>query len=113
MTAVKSNFSLADITARDNFRKLGAALAANPGGELNRTLVGARVVIGFDGIKRTELVRSEAADHISSIPSLFSLGELKDDLTDMVLASPAVPARREERAALQPLLAAFFTGLGN
>jgi type III restriction enzyme len=113
MTTVKSNFSLADITSTDSFRKLGAALAANPEGELNRTLVGARVVIGFDGIKRTELVRSEAADHIRSIPSLFSLGELKDDLTDMVLASPAVPARKEERAALQPLLVAFFAGLGD
>ena len=113
MSAVKSNFSLADITNKDNFRKLGAALAANPEGELNRTLVGARVVIGFDGIKRTELVRSEAADHIRSIPSLFSLGELKNDLTDMVLASPAVPARKEERSALQPLLDAFFAGLGD
>jgi type III restriction enzyme len=113
MTTVQSNFSLADITDTDNFRKLGAALAANPDGELNRTLVGARVVVGFDGIKRTELVRSEAADRIHSIPSLFSFGELRHELTDMVLASPAVPARKEERAALQPLLDAFFSGLGN
>ncbi|MHB1988273.1 MAG: DEAD/DEAH box helicase [Acidimicrobiales bacterium] len=112
MTAVQSSFSLADITDTDNFRKLGTALAANPDGELNRTLVSARVVVGFDGIKRTELVRSEAADRIRSIPSLFSFGELRDELTDMVLASPAVPARKEERAALQPLLDAFFAGLG-
>lgn len=112
MTAVQSRFSLADITDTDNFRKLGAALAANPDGELNRTLVSARVVVGFDGIKRTELVRSEAADRIRSIPSLFSFSELRDELTDMVLASPAVPARKEERAALQPLLDAFFAGLG-
>jgi type III restriction enzyme len=70
-------------------------------------------VVGFDGIKRTELVRSEAADRIRSIPSLFSFGELRDELTDMVLASPAVPARKEERAALQPLLDAFFSGLGS
>ena len=113
MTAVQSSFSLADITDTDNFRKLGAALAANPDGELNRTLIGARVVVGFDGIKRTELVRSEAADRIRSIPSLFSFGELRDELTDMVLAAPAVPARKEERAALQPLLDAFFSGLGS
>jgi len=112
MTAVQSSFSLADITDTDNFRKLGATLAADPDGELNRTLVSARVVLGFDGIKRTELVRSEAADRIRSIPSLFSFGELRDELTDMVLASPAVPARKEERAALQPLLDAFFAGLG-
>jgi type III restriction enzyme len=113
MTMVQSSFSLADITDTDNFRKLGAALAANPDGELNRTLVSARVVVGFDGIKRTELVRSEAADHIRSIPSLFSFGELRDELTEMVLASPAVPARKEERAALQPILDAFFAGLGD
>jgi type III restriction enzyme len=113
MTAVRSDFSLADITDVDSFRKLGAALAANPDGELNRTLVGARIVVGPDGVKRTELVRSEAADHIRSTPSLFSFGELRTELSDMVLASPAVPARKEERAALQPLLDAFFSGLGD
>ncbi len=84
MTAVQSSFSLADITETDSFRKLGVALAANPDGELSRTLVGARVVVGPDGIKRTELVRSEAADHIRSTPSLFSLADLRDNLTEMV-----------------------------
>ena len=113
MSAVRSDFSLADITDLDRFRKLGAALAADPDGELNRTLVGARIVVGPDGIKRTELVRSEAADRIRSIPSLFSAAELRSELTDMVLASPAVPARKEERIALQPLLDAFFDGLGS
>jgi type III restriction enzyme len=112
MTTVESNFSLADITQTDPFRKLGSMLAADPDGELSRTLVSARVIIGSDGIKRTELVRSEAADHIRSIPSLFSLGELRENLTDIILASPAVPARKEERAALQPFLDAFFEGLG-
>lgn len=113
MTTVQSSFSLADITETDRFRKLGAALAANPDGELNRTLVGARVVIGPDGIKRTELVRSAAADRIRSIPSLFALDELRDQLTEIVLASPPVPARKDQRAALQPLLDAFFEGLGD
>jgi type III restriction enzyme len=112
MTVVESSFSLADITETDAFRKLGAMLAANPDGELNRTLVGARVVVGPDGIKRTVLVRSEAADHIRSIPSLFAMPELRENLTDIVLASPAVPARKEERAALQRFLDAFLDGLG-
>ena len=112
MTTVESSFSLADITENDAFRKLGTMLAANPDGELSRTLVGARVVVGPDGIKRTVLVRSEAADHIRSIPSLFALPELRENLTDIVLASPAVPARKEERAALQRFLDAFFDGLG-
>jgi type III restriction enzyme len=88
-------------------------LAADPDGELSRTLVSARVVVGPDGIKHTELVRSEAADHIRSIPSLFSLSDLRENLTDIVLASSAVPARKEERAALAPLLDAFFAGLGD
>lgn len=113
MTAVKSSFSLADITDLSAFRKLGTALAANPEGELNRTLVSARVVVGSDGVKRTELVRSEAADHIRSVPSLFSASELREQLTEMVLAAPAVPARKEERVAVQPLLNAFLNGLGD
>ncbi len=113
MSAVRSDFSLADITDVDGFRKLGAALAADPDGELNRTLVGAKIVVGRDGIKQTELVRSKAGDRIRSIPSLFSAGELRSELTDMVLASPAVPARKEERLALQPLMDAFFDGLGS
>lgn len=56
MSAVESAFSLADITDTDRFRKLGASLAANPEGELARTLVSARVVVGPDGMKRAELV---------------------------------------------------------
>jgi type III restriction enzyme len=113
MTTVESNFKLADITETDNFRKLGAKLAANPQGELNRTLVGARVITGSDGIKRTRLVRAGAADKIISVPSLFALDDLREKLTEIVLASPAVPARKEERAALQPFLDAFFAGMGD
>jgi hypothetical protein len=112
MTAVESNFSLADITNPDAFGKLGTTLAADPDGELNRTLVSARVVTGPDGVKRTELIRSTAADTIKSTPTLFALDELRDNLTEIVLASPAVPARKEERTAFQPLLDAFLAGLG-
>jgi type III restriction enzyme len=112
MSAVKSSFSLADITDTEPFRKLGAALATNPEDELSRTLVGARVVTGADGIKRTELIRSTAADRIRSIPTLFSLDDLRSQLFDIVLASPAVPARANQRAAAAPLIEAFFNGLG-
>jgi type III restriction enzyme len=113
MTAVKASFSLADIWDRSAFRRLGTALAANPEGELNRTLVSARVVVGPDGVKRTELVRSDAADRIRSVPTLFSAGELREQLTEMVLAAPAVPARKEERVAVQPLIDEFLDGLGS
>ena len=68
---------------------------------------------GADGVKRTELVRSEAADHIRSIPTLLSPSDLREQLTEMVLAAPAVPTRKEERAAVRPLLDAFLDGLGS
>ena len=113
MTAVKSSFSLADITELDRFRSLGASLATDPDGELNRTLVSAKVRVGQDGIKRTELIRSEAADHIKSAPTLFALEELRNELIEMILASPSVPARKNQQTALVPILEAFFDGLGN
>jgi type III restriction enzyme len=113
MAIVPSRFSVADITDVESFRKLGSALAANPEGELNRTIVSARVVVGPEGIKRTELVRSQAADRIRSTPSLVSADELRRELAEMILASLAVPARKEEGAALKPLLDAFLSGLGS
>jgi type III restriction enzyme len=112
MSAVQSSFSLADITNSDPFRRLGASLAADPDGELSRTLVGARVVTGPDGMKRTELIRSNAADRIRSESTLFALQDLRAQLVEMVLASPAVPARASQRAAVVPLIDAFFDGLG-
>ena len=102
MTTVTSKFSLADITDLESFHRLGAALAADPEGELSRTLVTARVIVGFDGIKRTELVRQSAADRIVSAPTLFPLDALRSQLVDMVLTSPSVPARPKERAAVAP-----------
>jgi type III restriction enzyme len=113
MSAVESAFSLADITDTDRFRKLGRSLAANPEGELARTLVSARVVVGSDGMKRTELLTSGAADRIRSNPTLFAAQDLRNALVEMVLGSPAVPARREQRAAVAPLIDAFLAGLGS
>jgi type III restriction enzyme len=112
MSAVRSSFTLADITDVDAFRKLGASLAADPDGELSRTLVSARIVAGPDGMKRTELVTSEAADRVRSAPRLLPEEDLRAQLVELVLASPAVLARRDQRAALMPKLDAFFKGLG-
>jgi type III restriction enzyme len=112
MSAVESPFTLADITDTDTFRRLGASLAANPDSELARTLVSARVVTGPDGVKRTELVTSGAADRVQSVATLFSLEDLRRQLIDVVLASPAVPARNNQRAAVLPLINAFVAGLG-
>lgn len=113
MTNVKSRFSLADIADSDAFRKLGVSLAADPEGELSRTVVSAKVVTGPDGMKRTELITAEAADRVRSAPRLFPEEDLREQLAEAVLASPAVPARKSERAALSPLLSAFFDGLGS
>jgi type III restriction enzyme len=113
MRNVQSHFSLADITGTDVFRKLGASLAADPDTELNRTIVSARVVTGPDGVKRTELVTAEAADRIQSAARLRPEEDLREELAQGVLASPCVPARKNERTALEPLLNAFFEGLGS
>ena len=113
MSAVQSPFTLADITDTDRFRKLGRSLAADPDGELARTLVSARIVTGPDGVKRTELVTSGAADRVQSNATLFGAGDLRSQLVDIVLGSPAVPARKDQRAAVAPLMEAFFDGLGD
>jgi type III restriction enzyme len=112
MTAVTAPFSLADITETDAFTKLGSSLASDPTAELSRTLISARVETGPDGMRRTVTVTRAGADRVQSAPTLFPLHDLRRQLVDMVLASPAVPARKEQRAALVPLLAAFFDGLG-
>lgn len=110
---VESAFSLADITDTEPFRRLGRALATDPDGQLSRTLLSARVVRDPDGIRRTELVTTTAADRVRSTVPLLPAEHLRAQLADMVLASPWVQARKEERAAVAPLLEAFFDGLGN
>jgi type III restriction enzyme len=112
MTEVKSSFSLADITDSQAFRKLGATLAADPDGELNRTLVSAKVIEGADGLKRTALITRKAADKLKSPTSLFPETDLRKGLTELVLSSSAVPARKGQVKAFQPLLDAFIEGIG-
>jgi type III restriction enzyme len=112
MTNIESSFSLADITEMDAFRNLGETLAANPADELRRTVVSAQLVVGPDGVKRTELITAPAVDEVKSAPTLFALEELRERLVDLVLSSPFVPARKNERAATQPIIDAFLRGLG-
>src|SRR3712207_7000513 len=50
--------------------------------------------------KRTELVTSAAADRVRSTPRLFPEDNLRARLAEAVLASSAVPARKDQRAAL-------------
>jgi len=57
MTNVEAHFSLTDITDLDPFTKLGRQLAASPDRELQRTKVSAKVIVGPDGLRTTELIR--------------------------------------------------------
>lgn len=111
-TAVKANFTLADIIDVDPFRKLGLALATDPEAELSRTLVGARVVTGPDGIRRTVTVTKAAQDHVQASTALFPLEDLRARLAEAVLMSPAVPAYKSQRKGVNRLLDAFLGGLG-
>jgi type III restriction enzyme len=113
MTPVQSKFSLADITDLDPFRKLGERLATNPGEELRRMQVSARIVTGEDGIRRTTLVTAPAVDKVTSPPTLIPLEDLREQLFEQVLSAPAVPARASERGRAAPLIQAFFDGLGD
>jgi type III restriction enzyme len=112
MTSVTAPFSLADITETDAFVKLGLSLASDPETELSRTLISARIDTGPNGIRRTVTVTTAATDHVRSAPILLPLANLRAQLADMILTSHVVPARKEQRAALVPLLDAFFQGLG-
>lgn len=112
MTAVKSDFSLADITELDLFRRLGRSIAADPVGQLRRVTLGARIIVGPDGLRRTELVTTRALDRVESPATLYPLDEVRADLLDHVLAAPAVPARVSERRPASEIVDAFLDGLG-
>ncbi|MGH9026818.1 MAG: DEAD/DEAH box helicase [Acidimicrobiia bacterium] len=112
MTQVESTFSLGDITDLDPFTKLGQQIATDPEAELRRVKVSARIVEGFDGIRRTELVTSTAVDKIEATRSLFPLEDSKLELVEAVLGAPVVPARKDERVHAARLVDAFVAGLG-
>jgi len=112
MTPIKNEFSLLDITDLDPFRKLGASIASDPAGALRRVTLGARIVYGSDGLRRTELVTSEAVDRVASLVSLFPREEARQQLIARVLAAPVVPARAKERHPAGEIVDAFLRGLG-
>lgn len=113
MTAVQSPFTLADITDRGPFRQLGERLARDPVDELRRIRLTAHVVETLDGLKHTELTPGKTVDRVESPASLIPLEGAIKRLADQVLASSVVPARKNQRAQLAPLLDAFVAGLGD
>jgi type III restriction enzyme len=112
MTRVQSSFSLADITDMEPFRRLGEQIAAEPEARLRRTTIDARILSDPTGQRHTELITTAGADAIYSQPTLQPLDASIEALRERILNAPFVPARRNQRAALQPLLDAFLQGLG-
>jgi type III restriction enzyme len=113
MTVVRNEFSLADITDRSPFKKLGESMAADPLGTLRRITLGAKIIQGPDGLRRTELVRTAAVDRVESPAILFALEDLREQLIEQVLSAPAVPARANQRRPAGEIVEAFIRGLGS
>lgn len=112
MTAIKSSFSLADITDDVPFFRLGESIAADPVGSLRRVTLSARIVRGADGLRRTELVTARAVDRVESPASLFPLQDVRQQLIGQVLAAPVVPARANQVRPAGEIVDAFLRGLG-
>ena len=112
MTEVRSEFSLADITELEPFRRFGESLAADPVGSLRRVTVSAEIITGSDGLRRTELVTAPAMDRVESPAMLFPLDELREQLLDQVLGASVVPARVNQRKPARDIVDAMIRGLG-
>lgn len=113
MTPIKNEFSLSDLTDLNAFRDAGERIAADPVGALRRVTLSARIVTGPDGLRRTELVTAAALDRVESPATLFPLEDLKADLTEQILAAPAVPARANQRRPAGQIVEAFIRGLSD
>jgi type III restriction enzyme len=113
MTPLKAEFSLADITDHDSFRKLGQGIAADPDGTLRRVTVSAHVIEDLDGIRRTELVTAAAVDHVPAQITLVPLDALRERMIVALMNSSVVPARPKEKNASAVLVDEFLAGLGD
>ena len=87
---LENPFSLSDITDLEPFRDLGRRLHVDPEGTLRRTVVGAKVIVDENGIKRTELVTSQAVDTVHASGFTLTEDELRSQLTEAILGSPVV-----------------------
>lgn len=102
MTPIKSNFPLADIIDTEAFRRLGESLAADPVAQPRRIRLSAIILEGQDGIRRTELVTTGAVDRIDSPAIQLPLADVRQQLTELVLAAPVIPARANQHLAVHP-----------
>lgn len=112
MTAVKSDFSLADITDLEPFRRLGEHIAAEPSDMLRRVALGAQVVAGPDGQRKTVSVTQRAERTVESRALPLPLTDARQALIDTVLDSPVVPDRPQEVRPAERIVDALLRGLG-
>ena len=111
---VAAEFSLADIAFGEYanpFRELGERLAVNPSEELRRTRLGATIVEGPDGIRRTVTTTSGVADKVSSEGKQLSLDGARGELVDRICASRVVAPRKAERVAADAIVDTFLAGV--
>jgi type III restriction enzyme len=111
MSRVELKFSLADITDLDAFEKLGRRLATDPDDDLRRMELGARIVTGPDGLRRTELVTT-TGDRVVSAAATIPLAEARARLVDAVLGAEIVPPHEREARAAERIVDVFVKGLG-
>jgi type III restriction enzyme len=109
MTAVKGEFSLADVDP-EVFRKLGERHAADPEALLLRTVVSAEAD-GENG-RNVRLVTRTATDKVAGSTVEVPLEESVASIRRVIAASDEVPARGKELTFLDGLLNAYVTGLG-
>lgn len=74
--------------------------------------LGARVVTGPDGLRRTELVTT-TGDRVVSAAKAIPLEEARGRLLDTLIGAEIVPAREKEAYAAEKIVDAFLRGLGN
>ena len=110
MTAVKGEFSLADVDPAV-FRKLGERHAADPEALLLRTVVSAEAE-GEDG-RNVRLVTRTATDKVAGSKVQVPLEESVASIRRVIAASDEVPARPKELTFLEGLLKAYVDGLGD
>ncbi|MDQ3380339.1 MAG: DEAD/DEAH box helicase family protein [Actinomycetota bacterium] len=112
MTKVQLKFSLADITELNAFEALGRRLASEPEDDLRRMELGARIVTGSDGLRRTELVTT-TGDRIVSQAEAIPLETARAQLLDALLGAEIVPPHASEASAARHIVDAFLRGLGD
>lgn len=112
MQSIQSPFSLADITDLDPFRAAGRRIAADPSGQLRRITISARRRIGEDGRSHVYLVTAPAVDAVVSPAVTLPLFTAREQLVDVLLDSPIVPARAIQLHPAERIVDAFVEGLG-